>query len=76
MAYDMEGGNKGGPAHRVKGPGQPMKKSGYRQPFDGKNEIGENQLAQAKRHARRGSGKQNTSAAGYYGSGMSKNEMT
>lgn len=75
MPYDMEGGNKGGPARKVRGVGQPMKKGGYRQPFDGKNEMGTDQVAQAKRHARRGGGQQKK-YGGFYGSGMSKNEMS
>lgn len=76
--YMNEGGNKGGPAKRVKGPGQPMSRGGYRSPWGGPNEMGEDQLSMAKRSMNRGSSKgqkdaQNQGLTG--GAPMAKNEM-
>lgn len=75
--YMSEGGNKGGSPKRVKGPGQPMKKGGYPSPFDGRNEMGDDQLKMAKKSMQRGSSKGQHSAKGYgmYKGSGSKNEM-
>lgn len=70
-----EGGNKGGPAKKTRGVGQPMKRGGYRMPFDGKNECGSPPLSKASVN-RSGGSKQPMGGKGLTGGSGSGNEMS
>lgn len=60
----------------MRGTSGSSRKKGYRQPFDGKNELGSDQLAAAKKHmSRKLSTEQQTDGRKHGGGSGSKNEL-